>query len=141
MKKLKLWSGLLTLFLSGVLLGGAATWVVWEHRALGFLSGHELKVEKLIMRKLNHHLGLNESQEAQIQTIVCRTFGQLVELRSRFRPEREQIIDQGAATIRAELSPEQQRKFDILVVKRKEIRAKREAGLEGSYGNKPGPCD
>jgi hypothetical protein len=130
MKKLKLWSGLLILFLSGVLVGGGATWIYWQCKMLGFLGGHERIAQKLIVRKLDHELLLTVAQKAQIEKIVHHTFGKLGELQKRYRPEREQIFDQGAASIRAVLSTGQQKKFDILLTKIKRLRSHRETKRE-----------
>jgi hypothetical protein len=141
MKKLKLWTGLLTLFLSGIVIGAAGTRIIWEREALGHLSVPGTGLEKVILRKLNRNLDLNAGQKKRIEAILCRTHTELIELRKRYRPEREQIIEQGAASIRAELTAAQQQKFDLLREKLKKARASKEASLNGGAGAAARPCD
>jgi hypothetical protein len=141
MKRFKLWAGLLTLFLSGIVIGAVGTWVVWEHETLGVLSGRGPNLEKIVLRKLDRDLKLSNTQKKRIETILCQTHTELQELRKRYRPEREQIIEQGAASMRAELSAEQQKRFDVLREKMKKRRARREAIFNGGTDAPARPCD
>lgn len=140
MKKLKLWAGLMALFCSGVLIGVAGTWHIVENRAIEHLTRERPRLPKFIMRKLDRELGLNDSQRARIETIVCRSFEELLTIRDRERPERERIILQSIEAMKAELSPEQQRKLDALHEKLKAHRARRDRGRDGK-GDQGNPCE
>ena len=125
MKKLKLWAGLTALFVSGVLLGALGTWHLVEYKAIELMTRERPRAPKLIMRKLNRELGLNDAQKARIEAIVCQAFEALSTIRDRERPERERVLQQSIDAMKQELSPEQQRKLDGLYEK---LKAPRERG-------------
>lgn len=114
MKDLKLWIGLLALFFSGVCVGGVGTWMIAEQRVIDTLTHERPPFQRAIMRKLTRELGLNESQREHVAKIVCRTQEELVALRERIRPEREEIMQRSRENMKTELSPEQQQRLDEL---------------------------
>ena len=139
MKKVKLWSGLLTLFLSGVIIGGMAGWIVAEHRAVDTLVRGRPDVPGFIIGKLTRKLDLNESQKKRITEIVCRAHSELMELRKLHMPEKDQIIQRSLTAMKAELSPEQQKTLDALHEQMEKRREKRERAAHGE-GGAADPC-
>jgi hypothetical protein len=94
----------------------------------------------MIMKKLTRELGLNESQRERVQGIVCRTHEELMALRERSKPEKEQILRESTTAIKAELSAGQQQKFDALLEQMKARRVSKEQAAQSRPGGKE-PCE
>jgi hypothetical protein len=124
--------GLLALFLSGICVGGLGTWMIAEQRVLETLTHEPQPFHKAIMRKLTRELDLSESQRVRIAEIVSNSQGELASLRERIRPEREEILRRGREALKAELSPEQQNKFDEVYRRMEERRSRMGHGRHGS---------
>ena len=139
MKKFKLWAGLLALFCSGVLVGSLGSWRIAEYKAFENFTREQPKVPKSIIRKLDRELDLSDTQRKRIEEIVCRTHLELLAFRDRIRPDRERIIQQSIDAMKAELSPEQQKKLDALRERIKARRAQGEMSHKGDSGDKY-PC-
>jgi Spy/CpxP family protein refolding chaperone len=137
-KKLKLWTGLLALFLSGCFIGAMGAWMAGEYHIMNVLHHDRGDIPRIIIDKLTRELDLNESQKARITEIVCRTHAELMDLHRRTQPEREQILERSTLQMKAELSPEQQKKLDALHQEMEERRAKRKPGSKDESGN---PCE
>ena len=140
MKKLKLWAGLLTLFLSGILIGAIGAWGIAEHRAMENLAERKADVPRIIMKKLTRELDLSQGQREKIEKIVCRTHQEIDALRKRHKPEKDQVIQRSIDMIKVELLPEQQKKLDAFHEKMKKRRAEWERGSRDRHGP-PEPCD
>lgn len=140
MKKVKLWSGLIALFVSGVLLGAVGTWHLAEHRAIENFVRERPMLPRFVLRGLDRELRLSEEQRARVEPIVCRTFRELMALRELGKPERERILQEGMEAMKAELSPEQQEKLEAL---HERLKARRERGGPGPRGRPRGtdPCE
>lgn len=140
MKKVKLWGGLIALFVSGVLLGAVGTWHFAEHRAIENIVRERPVLPRFILRGLDRELRLSEEQRARITPIVCKTFRELMALRELAKPERERILQEGMEAMKAELSPEQQKKLEAL---HERLKARRERGGAGPRGRPRGtdPCE
>ncbi|HOV87493.1 MAG TPA: hypothetical protein PLM79_14100 [Syntrophobacteraceae bacterium] len=139
MKRWKLWVGLVSLFLSGMVAGALGTVVISEHMALEVLVGRGPIVEK-VLKKLSRELSLTESQRERIAEIVCRTHKELTALRERNKPERDEIMGRSREAMKAELSAPQQKKLDEFFEQEKTRWAHREHGKAGGGGRK-GLCD
>ena len=139
MKKLKLWAGLVIIFLSGVMIGGMGAWMVAEHRAVDTLTRGRPDVPRFIIERLASKLDLDEGQKERVAEIVCRAHSELMEFRKLHKSEKDQIIQRSITSIKAELSPEQQKKLDILHARMEERRARRESWAQGRNGG-AGPC-
>ncbi|MDA8163508.1 MAG: hypothetical protein M0017_00555 [Desulfobacteraceae bacterium] len=135
MKKVKLWAALAVLFFSGIAIGVSGAWIYWEHSTLGYLCGRGPHPEKVVLRKLSRDLDLNDVQKKDVERVLCQTHSELMALRNRYRPEKRRIIEQSAATIRAGLSADQQKKFDVLLAKIRAFEAKKEASLHRDDGH------
>jgi hypothetical protein len=127
-KDLKLWIGLLALFLSGVCVGGVGTWLIAEQRIIDSLTHERPPFHRAIMRKLSRELDLSENQRERVAKIVCRAQEELSALRESIRPEREEIMQRSRETLKVELSPQQQQKLDELYKKLERHRSKQGSG-------------
>jgi hypothetical protein len=139
-KKFKLWGGLLALFCSGVLLGVLASWRIAEDKAIENLTREHPRVPKSVVRKLDRELALSDTQRKRIEEIVCRTHRELLAFRDRIKPDRERIIQQSIDAMKAEISPEQQKKLDALREKIKLRRAQDKMSQMVGSGDKD-PCE
>ncbi len=139
MKRWKLWSGLVALFLSGVLIGAVSGGFYVRQSMKESYSKWRPPARELVMKKLTGELELDDEQRVKIGKIVCRIHEQIREVRRRSRPELEKILDEGIILMKAELSAEQQEKLDVLHEKvKKRYRRDRDARMEG---NGQEPCD
>jgi hypothetical protein len=134
-KKLRLWTGLLTLFLSGVLIGAMGVWMAGEHRIMDVLHRGKGDLPRIVIEKLTRELDLSQAQKAVVTEIVCRAHGELMDLRRRAQPQKKEIIERSILEMKSELSPEQQKKLDALHREREE----RRAGWERVPGGKEDP--
>jgi len=140
-KKFKLWGGLFALFCSGVLLGLQVSWRIAEDKAIENLTREHPRVPKSIIRKLDRELELSDTQRKRIEEIVCRTHRELLAFRDRIKPDRERIIQQSIDAMKAEISPEQQKKLDALRERRiKASQAQDKISHKESSGDKD-PCE
>jgi len=108
MKRLRLWSGILLIFILGCLAGSFATqWFVHERIA----SFHKNPPARFLMHHLARQLDLSEEQRQAIQVIMNRSDTQLHALRNTLKPQVDQIMDETFAEIARELNPDQQQKL------------------------------
>lgn len=108
MKKLKLWSGILLIFILGCLAGSFTTqWFVHERIA----SFHKNPPARFLMHHLARQLDLSEKQKQAIRIIVNRSCTQLHAQRDTLKPQFDQIMDETFAEIARELNPDQQQKL------------------------------
>ena len=141
MKKFKLWGGLFALFCSGVLLGLQVSWRIAEDKAIENLTREQPRVLKSIIRKLDRELALSDTQRKRVEEIVCRTHRELLAFRDLIRPDRERIIQQSIDAMKAEISPEQQKKLDALRERRiKASQAQDKISRKENSGDKD-PCE
>ncbi|MCE5333900.1 MAG: hypothetical protein LLG06_04865 [Desulfobacteraceae bacterium] len=114
MKKWKLCSGLLAIFVSGVIVGYSLGDIHARKNIEHIFSGDRSKPHEIIVDKLARELKLSGEQRTFVEGVVCRTRAQLSELRRHHHPEAERMISSGVAEIRERLDPEQQKKLDAL---------------------------
>lgn len=112
MKKWKLWTGIILIFLAGVSIGAAGTGLYVRHRVMTVLQGGPPAVATLFTTVLARRLDLSDPQEKAVSKTVTETQGRLRELRRQYQPEARKIISIGIAQIKTELSPQQQKKLD-----------------------------
>jgi hypothetical protein len=127
-KDLRLWLGLLALFVTGICVGALGTWIFAEQRVIESFTHEEPPFHRAIMRKLTRALDLDQAQRERVGKIVCSTQGELRALRERIRPERDEIIKRSREAIIVELSPEQQTKLQEIYRRMEERRGRRGHG-------------
>jgi len=113
MKRWKLISGLLLVFVLGILAGAFGTRIYLKDQFEHLRKDPKAR-QAFIMRKLSKELELTPGQKIKIEKIV----EQLGEKRREFflknRPEIKKIMDEGFAQIKKELDNDQQKKLDVL---------------------------
>ena len=114
MKKWKLWTGVLLIFVAGICIGVVGTGLYVRHTVFSMLQEGSPAVARLVTKKLTRELDLNDSQQVVVKQSIKEMQRQLWEMRRRFRPEMEKIVSDGIDRVRPELTTAQQEKLDRL---------------------------
>lgn len=114
MRNWKLWSGIMLVFLSGIVIGSAATGLYIKHGIEGLLQEGPPGIKNIAMKKLTDELGLSKSQQAEVGKIVVEAQSRFQKLRAQNQPEIEKILSESVLRMKTVLSPEQQKKLDLL---------------------------
>jgi len=130
MKQWKIVSGILMVFLLGVLAGALLEHRVYQHRLGRFYRGGPQAAEDAIVRRLSRDLSMDDAQREQLRGIVHEAQAEIAPIRRQIRPRVEEIIEGAQAKVREILHPDQQQKFDKLVAERK-ARMEKRYGQEG----------
>ena len=134
-KKWKLWSGLIALFLSGVLIGAAGSGIYLRQQIREIRVGGHPAVRHFILKRLTSELKLTDEQKVQVGKIVCRAQGELAQFRQEHRREIEEIFSRGVTDMKPYLTVEQQRKLVEIYEKTKHHRD----SISAAKGTEP--CD
>ena len=113
MKRWKLISGLLLVFVLGVLAGSFGTRVYLKDRFEHLRKDPKAR-QAFIMRKLSKELELTQDQKIKVEKIVEQMGEKRREFFLKNRPEIKKIMDEGFAQIKKELNNDQQKKLDVL---------------------------
>ena len=140
----KLWSGVIAVFIVGVIIGGlSATALIRGHYLNVMRSGPPRGVHKPIAERLTADLGLTSDQRAEVERIVGEYGPRFEEFRTQARTEVRKVMSEMEAKIREVLTPEQQAKFDARIermLRDMEKRESRRHGWDGGpHGDEPGP--
>lgn len=128
MNKLKLIAGILLIFCVGTFAGVLGTGAYFTHRIERFARpGHRPPIARLLMKRLTHKLDLTETQQAEVREIVNQTRVKLHDLRGKYLPEMEAIIESNLKLVKEKLNAEQKKKIDEMYTKLKERWRDREA--------------
>ena len=119
MKKWKLWTGMLLIFIAGGAVGTIGTGLFVKHKIVSILEEGQPVVEKLAVRILSRRLDLTADQKSETARIIRETQQRLQAIRLRVRPEALEIITTGKEDIRALLDPDQTKTLDQLYTKMK----------------------
>jgi hypothetical protein len=120
MKNGKIISGIILVFVLGVLCGFLSSHIFNRYRIESILSGKGQSREEFIFRKLDRKLGLDAGQKEQVRTIIHETHEEIRTLRNRFRPQTEAIVANSQARISLLLTPEQRKKYEQMIAERRE---------------------
>ncbi len=123
MKRWKLVSGLLLVFVLGILAGSFGTRVYLKDRFAHLRKDPKAR-QAFIMRKLSKELELTQDQKTKIEKIVEQVGAKRRQFFLKNRPEIKRIMDEGFSQIKKELNNDQQKKLDAL---RKEFEKRRKA--------------
>jgi hypothetical protein len=123
MKRWKLVSGLLLVFVLGILAGAFGTRIYLKDRFAHLRKDPKAK-QAFIMRKLSKELELTQEQKIKVEKIVAQMGAKRRELFLKNRPEIKKIMDEGFLQIKKELNNDQQKKLDVL---REEFEKRRKA--------------
>ena len=109
----KLISGLLLVFVLGILAGSLGTGFYLQHRLAPLMKEPRAR-KTFIMKRLSQELNLTSDQKTKIDPIVEQMIEKRREYYLKNRPEIKTIMDQGFAQIREELNENQKKKLDGL---------------------------
>ena len=123
MKRWKLVSGLLLVFVLGILAGAFGTRIYLKDRFAHLRKDPKAK-QAFIMRKLSKELELTQDQKIKVEKIVEQVGAKRREFFLKNRPEIKKIMDEGFLQIKKELNNDQQKKLDVL---REEFEKRRKA--------------
>ncbi len=123
MKRWKLVSGLLLVFVLGILAGSFGTRIYLKDRFEHLRKDPKAR-QAFIMGKLSKELELTQDQKTKIKKIVEQVGEKRREFFLKKRPEIKRIMDEGFLQIKKELNNDQQKKLDTL---RKEFEKRRKA--------------
>ena len=112
MNKLKVWAGILLVFLLGALAGSVGTGAYLKHRIERFSRGGHPPIRVVLMKKLAHELDLTETQRVEVEKILDQLETKLHELRQKHRPELEGLFAHSFDMIKEKLDQEQKAKLD-----------------------------
>lgn len=126
--KWKLWSGVIMVFIIGVIVGGLSTTVLMRSHLMHVMRKGPPRVHERIEERLTKDLALTPEQRAQAERIAGESGARFEEFERRSRAEGKVLATQMAAQIREILTPEQQVKFDAGTRKFEEEFRHREGG-------------
>jgi len=109
----KLISGLLLVFVLGILAGSLGTGFYLKHRLAPLIKEPRAR-KTFIMKRLAKELNLTSDQKTKIDPLVEQMIEKRREYYLKNRPEIKTIMDQGFAQIREELNEDQKKKLDGL---------------------------
>ncbi|HMG76865.1 MAG TPA: hypothetical protein VK582_25560 [Pyrinomonadaceae bacterium] len=112
---LKIWLVLLVVFVLGSVTGAALTGLYRSRAGSGSTEARERAMHERF-EKMRTELSLTDQQTTSVRTILDETRTEYRALRTELRPRFEEPRMKARARIRALLTPEQQKKFDALVV-------------------------
>jgi|GEM_PF-795831 len=124
MNKLKLASGVLLVFLVGVLAGSLGTGYYYKERVKKFEAGGPPVQERvqIILGRFSNELDLTDAQRTEFEKIVKESQEKIVALGSKFQPEIKQINDDTFTSIKDKLTDEQKAKLETLIKRMNEVR-------------------
>jgi Spy/CpxP family protein refolding chaperone len=114
MKQIRIWLVILLVFLAGAAAGAVTTRVITRHIMLAVLHRPEL-LQGHIERALGRKLDLTSQQREKIHDTLLDARGKLQGLRGEFHPRFMAIMAETHRQIAAQLTPEQQAKFEDYV--------------------------
>lgn len=113
--RLKIWLVLVAVFVLGSVTGAALTGL-YRSRASGDRPEARERAMHERFEKMRQELNLTEQQTTAVRAILDETRNEYRALKTELRPRFEEPRQKARARIRALLTPEQQQKFDAMVV-------------------------
>ncbi len=114
MKKLKIFTGLILIFILGALAGSLGTELFVRQKIENFGKHGPPPVTPILLRRLSHELDLTEIQKTDIQKIMEKMQTELHTLRQEYHPKIQEIFEKYFDTIEEELNAEQLVSLDKL---------------------------
>jgi len=122
MNRLKVWAGIVLVFLLGALAGSLGTGIYFKHRIERFAKGGRPPIKMILMKKLSHEIDWTETQRVEIEEILDQLEIKFLDLRRKHRPELAKLFDHSFESMREKLNSEQKKKLDEI---REELRRRR----------------
>ena len=112
MKAWKVWVGLILVFSFGMAIGSMGTGLIVKYKIAQVIKGGSPVMTRAVMRRLSCELRLTGAQKADVEKTVVRVQNELHQVRMKYRPETESIIQGGLQEIRLGLTEDQQKRLD-----------------------------
>jgi hypothetical protein len=114
MFRLKLWTGLILVFILGAFAGSLGTSMYYKTRAERLTRyGHSAR-SHLLLKRLSKELDLTEAQKKEIGIIVDQFHTELSRIKRSVRPDIKKLRDESFVAIKEILTDEQKKKFEEL---------------------------
>ncbi len=120
MKQWKTIISVILIFGLGALSGAIVTYKVYWQRMENIVRDEPRAMRELMLQRLNSKLHLDAAQMEQIRAIAKETHAEMKSVRKKIRPEVEEVLSRSQAKIRAVLRPEQQEKYDQILLERRQ---------------------
>lgn len=114
--RLKMWLVLVAVFVLGSVTGAALTGLYRSRAAGGDRPEAREKAMRERFEKMRAELNLTDDQTKAVRAIIDETRNEYRALRTELRPRFEEPRQKARTRIRALLTPEQQQKFDAMIV-------------------------
>lgn len=136
MSKVKIFTGIMVLFLLGAATGSLMTNIYFK-TDFGLLGkGNSIDKRDFLIKRLSQKLELTQSQKGEIEKIMDESVEEIFDLREKNRPEIMAIFQTRNTLIRENLDSEQKKKFDDLVVELRTRRQHWEKKMRNRVGEK-----
>jgi molybdopterin-biosynthesis enzyme MoeA-like protein len=141
MNKIKLASGVLLVFLVGVLAGSLGTGIYYKKHVEKFEAGGPSVQQRIqiITGRFSDELNLTKEQRAEFEKIVKEAQEKIVTLGDKIFPEIKEINEKTFNSIRDKLTAEQKTKLDALIQRMNDIRNKFPSGQRRQENDQPRP--
>lgn len=120
MNRLKLYAGIILVFILGALTGSLGTGIYFKHRIEKFGPPGPSARKAFLMKKFSGELNLTEAQQVEIKKILDQLDTKIYDIMRKNRPEIEKIMDDSIVLMKDKLNNEQKQKLDELHKKMKE---------------------
>jgi Spy/CpxP family protein refolding chaperone len=139
MNKFKLSVGIILIFCVGAFVGVLGTGAYFTHRFEHFTrGGHRPPIARLLMKRLTHKLDLTKAQQDQLLDTIEQTRIKLQDLREKYQPEMESIIESGIRSVKEHLTDSQKKELDEMYTRLKERWRERKTSREMGVYRTPG---
>lgn len=147
MKNIKVWSGLILIFISGAAVGSVASTFVMKHRVMGFIRGGPPHAHRRIIREVTEGIDLTDEQRRKIDLILDESIPEMEKLSEEFGKTMEFQTERQMEKIREILTDDQRIAFNENLGELKErfrsMRGRRRPGGRsgGRHGDHREPPD
>ncbi|HIJ56150.1 MAG TPA: hypothetical protein HPQ03_08490 [Deltaproteobacteria bacterium] len=114
MKRWKLVTGVIIVFVLGILMGSLGTGLLYKYRVIRPVKPEPLEKRALILKRYSKALALSPEQSVGFENIIDDMDSKRREFFNKIRPEMRKIREQGVSKMKAILEPHQQEKLDKL---------------------------
>ena len=136
MSKVKIFTGIMVLFLLGAATGSLMTNIYFKTDFGVWEKGNAIDKRDFLIKRLSRKLELTQSQKREIEKIMDESVEEIFDLREKNRPEIMGIFKTRNTLIREKLDSEQKKKFDDLVVELRTRRQHWEKKMRNRVGEK-----
>ena len=134
MKSKKMWLAVITIFISGLIIGLVSGLAINRHRSFSRFSSSG-RFRNRIIGNLTRQLALNDEQQAKTEKIINAMSEQIRRYQTEQRPKIKAVIEKSMSEIEKLLTPEQLKKFFVMRAKIAKHHRGRRHGREHKRNN------